>query len=155
MRALTLHQPWAFLVARGEKLIENRSWKPPEWLMGQYFAIHAGKAWDDSKLDFIRDNYEGLMPTKHYCTVAESGMLIGIVQLVAVVSSQEEAERLSPGHGKWFFGPYGWVLEDASRLNPVIECRGYQKLWNIPDDLQEKIDAQFTIIGSKDEHRTP
>ena len=149
MRGLTLHQPWAFLVARGYKLIENRSWKPPTWLMGQYFAIHAGKAWDQKSVDFIKNNFDGLMPTKHYCTKFESGMLIAIVQLTAVVESREEAERLSPGHGKWFFGPYGWVLEDATLLKPTIECRGYQKLWNLPEDIEEKVCQQITIIGSK------
>ena len=33
IRALTLWQPWATLVALGIKRLENRSWKPPlDWL---------------------------------------------------------------------------------------------------------------------------
>jgi hypothetical protein len=43
MKALTLWQPWATLVALGIKPFETRSWAPPLDLMGQRMAIHAAK----------------------------------------------------------------------------------------------------------------
>lgn len=43
MRALTLWQPWASLVASGAKMIETRSWAAPRGLWGQRIAIHAAK----------------------------------------------------------------------------------------------------------------
>ena len=43
MYAITLHQPWATLVTLGVKTVETRSWPAPERLLGQTFAIHAGK----------------------------------------------------------------------------------------------------------------
>jgi hypothetical protein len=43
LRALTLHQPWASLVAVGAKTIETRSWAAPEWMIGERLLIHAGK----------------------------------------------------------------------------------------------------------------
>ena len=43
MYAITLHQPWASLVAQGVKTIETRSWPAPARLIGQTIAIHAGK----------------------------------------------------------------------------------------------------------------
>ena len=43
MKAITLHQPWASLIAEGIKTIETRSWAPPRQLIGQRIAIHAGK----------------------------------------------------------------------------------------------------------------
>ena len=42
MRALTIQQPWATLIARGRKSIETRSWPAPPALIGQRLAIHAG-----------------------------------------------------------------------------------------------------------------
>lgn len=42
MKALTLHQPYASLVALGVKTIETRSWPAPKSLIGQHIAIHAG-----------------------------------------------------------------------------------------------------------------
>ena len=43
MYAITLHQPWASLIALRIKTIETRSWPAPERLTGQTIAIHAGK----------------------------------------------------------------------------------------------------------------
>ena len=42
MKAITLHQPWASLIADGRKTIETRSWAPPRTLIGERIAIHAG-----------------------------------------------------------------------------------------------------------------
>ena len=43
MKALTLHQPWASLIALGPKTVETRSWSAPAWVIGARIAIHAGK----------------------------------------------------------------------------------------------------------------
>ena len=40
--AITLHQPWATLIAEGIKTVETRSWFPPVKLLGRRIAIHAG-----------------------------------------------------------------------------------------------------------------
>lgn len=42
VKAITLHQPWASLIALGVKKIETRSWPAPKGLIGQRIAIHAG-----------------------------------------------------------------------------------------------------------------
>lgn len=42
MKALTLHQPWATLIALNVKTIETRSWRASVSLIGQRIAIHAG-----------------------------------------------------------------------------------------------------------------
>ena len=49
MKAITLHQPYASLIATGKKTIETRSRTSPlstQWrrLLGRHIAIHAGKA---------------------------------------------------------------------------------------------------------------
>ena len=51
MKALTLHQPWASLIADGRKAIETRSWPPPRTLIGKRIAIHAGKEIDRPLFD--------------------------------------------------------------------------------------------------------
>ena len=52
MKTLTLHQPWASLIAYGVKTIETRSWAPPQGLAGQRIAIHAGKRVERDSLNF-------------------------------------------------------------------------------------------------------
>lgn len=41
MKALTLYQPWASLIAYHLKLIETRSWCAPQSMIGQQLLIHA------------------------------------------------------------------------------------------------------------------
>lgn len=42
MKAITLHAPYATLIANGTKTIETRGWErgPPKWLIGERIAIH-------------------------------------------------------------------------------------------------------------------
>lgn len=54
MKALTLHQPWATLIAVGAKTIETRSWPAPRTLIGERFAIHAAKRHPDWGLNLGR-----------------------------------------------------------------------------------------------------
>lgn len=42
MKALTVWQPWATLIAIEAKPYEFRGWQPPRWLVGKRLAIHAG-----------------------------------------------------------------------------------------------------------------
>jgi hypothetical protein len=46
MKAISLWQPWASLIACGAKPFETRSWAPPRELIGQTIAIHAAKKID-------------------------------------------------------------------------------------------------------------
>jgi len=42
LKALTIWQPWASLIAAGAKPYEFRGWRSPNSLVGQRIAIHAG-----------------------------------------------------------------------------------------------------------------
>ncbi|KKL24707.1 hypothetical protein LCGC14_2412620 [marine sediment metagenome] len=127
MKALTLWQPWAWLIVAGHKDIENRGWKPGRRLeIGERFLVHAGKkidwdysqkrskAWPDAKLPEL--------PVEAFI----AGAIIGSVQYDGVVESSE-----SP----WFFGPYGWLVSNPIKFEEPIPCRGHQMLWNAPDDI--------------------
>jgi ASCH domain len=48
VRALSLWQPWASLIALGIKTIETRSWKAPASAIGQPLLIHAAKRKPDA-----------------------------------------------------------------------------------------------------------
>ena len=41
--AITLHQPWASLIALVLKTVETWSWPAPARLAGQHIAVHVGK----------------------------------------------------------------------------------------------------------------
>jgi hypothetical protein len=55
MKAISLWQPWASLIACGAKPYETRSWAPPRDLIGQPIAIHAAKKIDKGAAQFAEE----------------------------------------------------------------------------------------------------
>lgn len=139
MRALTLHQPWAWAVAHGFKRIENRSWPPNASLpIGDTFAIHAGRGWDNAAMPLL----ERHMPPWVHIPERDKyvrGAIIATARLVFVVKNAEDA-KAAAGHdqAKWFFGPFGWILDEI-KLAPPIPLRGWQGLWIVPEVTEAAI----------------
>lgn len=55
MKAISLWQPWASLIACGAKPFETRHWAPPRELIGQRIAIHAAKKIGPENRGFAED----------------------------------------------------------------------------------------------------
>lgn len=66
MRALTIHQPYASLIADGRKKIETRSWPPPPGLIGERIAIHAGRNRGPTVRAAIKHHYPGFGVPRPY-----------------------------------------------------------------------------------------
>jgi hypothetical protein len=64
MKALSLTQPFASLVALGQKKVETRSWAPYKYMLGQTIAIHASKKFPtDAQMDcYLQDFFLPLWP---------------------------------------------------------------------------------------------
>lgn len=111
MKALSIRQPWAWLIVNGYKDIENRDW----WTgFRGPILIHAGKG-------MTRDEYEDCLFTAEANGVTlpafnelERG---GVVGQAIITNCLRESE--SP----WFFGRYGFVLTGAQPL-PFRPLRG-------------------------------
>ena len=117
MRALTIHEPYAGLLAAGIKTIEVR--KQPFQYRGQ-LLIHAAK--------------EGDRP----------GAVIGIVELVdcrPLTAADLAAAVLQEMPAREV---YGLVLGDAQRLPCEVEWRGRQGLW-IPEPKLREVVAE--VLG--------
>lgn len=97
MLCLSVRQPWATLIVRGIKDVENRVWTTPH--RGP-ILIHAAR-----KLDTHADTQGWL--TRAEINALPRGGIIGVVQVIDVVTTSS-----SP----WFVGPFGWVLTDAREL---------------------------------------
>jgi hypothetical protein len=116
MKALSIKQPWAYLVVSGAKPIENRTWRT-SW-RGP-LLIHASKEIDEDGFDAA----ENLLGAKIARGPLVLGAVIGVVTLVDIVESSG-----SP----WFTGPYGWRLDDARLLAEPVPCSGRLMLWEPP-----------------------
>jgi activating signal cointegrator 1 len=129
IKALTLHQPWASLIAAGIKQYETRHWSTDHRGL---LAIHAGKKEPDmsySDLGLIRTKNDGLPePPPLGCVVA-------IARLVAVIPSRELVDEeginaLEMRLGNFKPGRYGWKLEVVKVFDKPIPARGQQGLWD-------------------------
>ncbi len=53
MKAITVAQPFAWAILEGHKRVENRTRAPPQSLLGERIAIHAGKRRDQNAYNFV------------------------------------------------------------------------------------------------------
>lgn len=127
MKAISIRQPWAWLIVNGYKDIENRSWNTK--FRGQVL-IHASAAkpsMDDHRavidillkhrmyhIDFPRWNDFSMPENWHGHHGIERGGIVGVATITNCV-----ADSSSP----WFFGPKGFTLADAITL-PFVPMKG-------------------------------
>jgi len=141
VRALTVLQPWASCIAYFGKRVENRTWRPPESMLGQRIAIHAGVGLDKSGWDAFWTNRDLVGPNT--CISFAMGLMLaspkagrGVILATAVI------ERITTeGDSPWFTGPFGWVLREVETLEPDdwVKCRGAQGLWTLPADVESAV----------------
>lgn len=149
--ALTLWRPWPWAIMRGQKDVENRNWAPPKSLLGRYLAIHAGKRFDRSAVDFA--SRAAGVP----CPSDESDHPLGVIGIVRVLGwvhrtghwhlacREDETGELveSRAHralsSSWFFGDYGWMLGDPIEIESPIPCNGRQGLWSLEQEVFEQM----------------
>lgn len=118
MKALSIKQPWAWLICAGYKNIENRTFDAPK--CGRIY-VHAGKKVDDEGAIWLWENKErlgiqGCMPEwTNICNIWNQGAIIGEVDIEYITIHSE-----SP----WFFGPFGYVLANPVLYDKSIPYKG-------------------------------
>lgn len=134
VRAITVKQPWAWAIAAGHKLVENRS-------RGTSYRgtllIHAGKGWSDrggqdSRVVYASGFSAGLWRTR--------GAVVAVAQLV---DSHPDADCCHPwgessyteGDGRLRTNVHHLVLEDVRALPVPTYARGALGLWKPSLDL--------------------
>jgi hypothetical protein len=153
MRALTLTQPWAGLVASGIKLIENRPRNmAPRDQYGSQFAIHASRQIDESvyaRIDEIAPRLcrghiiggdKSIGDWWHLSRITSA--VIAVATLVTYVS-EYDADTLAPAQRRWFFGPIGYVLRDVIAIEKPVPCKGALGFWRLSEDVEAKVRAQL------------
>jgi hypothetical protein len=132
LKALTLIRPWAWAICHAGKRVENRSWHPPLKVIGQRIAIHAGKKYDRSDAEWIQATFNVKVPV-------ESLQPTGIVATALLSEVVMDRDKPWTEHRRWYFGPYGWVLDDVQVLPKPVPLRGAQGLWDVPADIAQRL----------------
>ena len=147
MKAITLYNPHAMLVAWEEKKFETRSW---ETRYRGPLAIHVAKRAPVEFIDMeVTDPFYSVL-TKHdyYGRPRDYGNVIAVVDLVECyrifwVNSKEVLADTKDGKtlvirkdsneyffGDYSFGRYVWKLENPRLLKQPIPTKGMQRIWN-------------------------
>ena len=105
---LSIRQPWAWLIATGQKDIENRDWTTK--FRGE-FLVHAGKRVPSEAELMDAERSYGVKIDR---SALQYGGIIGAARIVDCVSSHAS---------KWFLGDFGFILADA-RILPFLPVTG-------------------------------
>lgn len=147
MKALSLTQPWATLVAIGAKQVETRSWRTH---YRGWMAIHAAAGFPQSCREQVMEEPFRSALVAGGCDVPwgtaklagyllPRGSVVAVARLVDCrmtgLGGQLEAEwirKLSDNErsfGDYSPGRYGWILDDVRPFPEPIPARGALGLW--------------------------
>ncbi len=138
IKALSLWQPWATLIAVGLKKHETRSWSTP--YRGP-LAIHAAKRPPDMSYEDLglSDEMIALLPRE-----LPLGVVLCVVQLVDCIPTHQLVRRphftTSTDYllGDYSTGRYAWALSLIHVLREPAAARGSQGLWDwtVPEGVR-------------------
>lgn len=158
--ALTIHQPWATLIAIGAKCVETRDWPPPANLLGEEILIHAGKhpaggSTKAAEVSFRRECEEepflSALLAAGYSNPGEMprGAVIATARIKRASRMTPESilalEQRNPterAFGFYDVGRYAWVLDQIRRLEEPVPARGMQKLWRPKVEVVQAVESQ-------------
>lgn len=135
MKALSLTQPWASLVALGHKQRETRSWSTP--YRGR-IAIHAAKGFPLPARRFAETERSlGRCPAR-----IPLGAIVAVATLAGVARTEEVSPAISGlerhlgdyGPGRW-----AWMLEDVVALGEPVPARGALGLWEMGREIEDAV----------------
>ena len=123
MKALSIRQPWAWLIIHGGKDIENRSWHTK--FRGR-FLVHASKGMTKAEY-FEAEQFcinFGLDVPPEFAELQHGG-IIGLVDLI---------DSADHSNSPWYMGQKGFVLRDPKPL-PFTPLKGRLGFFEVPDEL--------------------
>jgi len=135
MKAITLWQPWATMIALGHKTVETRTHDRFQCLVGQRIAIHAAKKYDKDAFEIMVQH--GFSPL--HSLLAQGLVPRGAVVATAVVSGGMWGRKnlmSAPLYRQWcrdalcdVAGRFCLHLSKIEPLNPPIPATGHQAIW--------------------------
>lgn len=149
MKVITIRQPWATLVALGEKQFETRSWKT---VYRGELAIHAGKAVDKTICQL--EPYRSVLQRHGYSTEQlPLGAVIAVGRLeqchyvgtdlgTAAILGDDSyiVEGTEYAFGDYTEGRFAWKIGGMRLLERPLSATGRLGLWNLPDNQLLKMD---------------
>ena len=155
MKAITIRQPWASLIAHGIKDIENRTWKCPAKHIGTRVLIHAAVKtsdfWDCPNYGIVHN---------HIREVTKYGTDYSKYNTMAIIGSVEIADCVVNHPSIWAEKTalpeqldnkciWNWVLANPILFDePILNVKGKLGFWDYEfseDDYECTNDNGYTL----------
>lgn len=144
-KAISIKQPWAYLICAGIKDIENRTWRLPEKYKGERVFIQASAA--KCEFNFTSKQYElfrKLNMRRWYNNDFYKSAIIGSVRFVDCVINHPSiwAEKSEVGQdeqtNEWFKPIYNWVAADPILFDePILNVKGKLSFWDCSEYINQ------------------
>jgi len=131
MRALSIRQPWAWLIIHGGKDIENRNWSTR--YRGK-ILIHASKLMTSVQYDWAFDYVYFKLGSEAAHKLPKPDAL----ERGGIIGSVEIADCVASSDSQWFMGRFGFKLRDARPL-PFKPYKGRLGFFNVDGVIREEI----------------
>lgn len=141
IKALSIRQPWATLILRAGKDIENRNWCHR---MRGGFLVHAAKGMTEdewlSAIQFAhftcgvsKDRLKAFCEQEHLDALR--GGIVGYAEITDCISTQRHLSMRKEQQSPWFMGDYGFALANQTAL-PFLPMTGRLGFFEVevPDD---------------------
>lgn len=138
IKAISLWQPWASLIAIGAKLYETRHWETP--YRGP-LVIHAAKRMTNEQREFCESPVV-FNALKCCADTLPLGEIVAVVNLDMILPTHALASKLDyieRCFGDFSHGRRAWRMSNARQVVPGITYKGRQGLFSItePDILHQ------------------
>lgn len=151
MKAISIKQPWAHLIASGIKDIENRTWKCHGKYIGERVLIHASKTQYETPMYLLTDEqYDSIKQEKRIeiNNSLEYGCIIGSIEIVDCVINHSSiwAEKTALPEQLDNKCIYNWVLSNPILFDePILNIKGKLGFWDYEfseDDYKCKYESK-------------
>lgn len=145
IKALTIWQPWAQLIAAGVKQHETRDWQTA--YRGP-IAIHAGRIIDRPGAPAHLCSY---VLGRDWWATCPRGAVVAIANLTACHRTTDIRDRILPPDlesGNFMHGRFAFTLEDVRPLIEPIPLAGRRLLfnWSPPADIEANLDPAIDHV---------
>ena len=148
MKAISVKQPWAYLLCAGIKNIENRTWELPEKYKGERVLIHAsGKTdkepymlFDDAQIEAIGNDIMDVVASYHNTSAIIGSVVFTdcVINHQSVWADKTHMAKLGEHELPSCLYPpykpiYNWVSSDPILFDVPIPAKGKLSFWDYPN----------------------
>lgn len=126
MKAISIRQPWAWLIVNGYKTIENRSWSTKT---RDEVLIHAGTLLTSNSYNAVKKLIQSDPRIAHVADLIppiselDTGGIVGTAQITGCVATSDNPWFLNTG--------FGFEISGAKPL-PFVPCKGRLNFFEVP-----------------------